>query len=301
MEQQSTRSKQFSLRSNSGFTIVEFMVASGLGLVILAISLSMFLTNRRLVRYDVQRTSLSQNLRSALDIMGMNIRLAGENLPPAFPAVEIIDGISGAPDELIIRRNIRDEVLKVCQTVADGSSDYLFFALSDLTPGCIYSDQAQNFSSWSTYRSEEGPEVSAYIYDPSTGTGEFFTYANEVDTGTTMYIELPSGDQWQNDYDPGLTAAYLLEEWHFSLVNDTLQMVIDNDDANPINIVFGLTDFQVQAELAGGTVVDEFAPPNQWPELQSVIISLSGEAATADQTLSRTLTSRFFPRNVLSN
>ena len=75
--------------SDSGFSIAEFIVTSTLGLIILGICLSTFSTSRALVRYDMDRTSLNQNLRGALDILGMNVRLAGENLPGFFPAIVV--------------------------------------------------------------------------------------------------------------------------------------------------------------------------------------------------------------------
>ena len=86
---------------------MELIVSAGIGLGLLAATAGVVMSNRGLFNVDMVRTKLNQNLRSSLDIVGMNVREAGENLPGAFPAVELIDGGAG-PDHLILRRNLLD-------------------------------------------------------------------------------------------------------------------------------------------------------------------------------------------------
>src|SRR5690606_12792998 len=129
---------------NSGFTLVELMVAAGIGLGLLAATAGVVLSNRGLFNIDMVRTRLNQNLRSSLDIIGMNVREAGENLPGSFPAVELING-NDEPDELVLRRNLVDEVLKLCVVIDIGTAAPFIFAIPGTTQGCTYDDQQVNY------------------------------------------------------------------------------------------------------------------------------------------------------------
>src|SRR5690606_6020349 len=79
-----SRLRRSILASDKGFTLVELLVTSFLGLIMLALTLSATTSNRRLYKYDLVRTRINQNMRSALDIMGIDVRQAGENLFSTF-------------------------------------------------------------------------------------------------------------------------------------------------------------------------------------------------------------------------
>jgi type IV pilus assembly protein PilW len=305
MAMNSIRFKQYLLNSDSGFTVAELLVSSLIGLMIAGMTLSVSLSNRGLFQFDLARTKLNQNLRSSLDVIGLNIRQAGENLPLTFPAVEIVNGADGAADELVLRRNLLDEILKVCQPVNAGSSDDIFFAIPGTTAGCVYSDQLQNQTAWQTYRLDNGGSVRAYVYDPSTGDGEFFDYDSETDTGTSRLVSRGSGS-WENDYSVGTSAVYLIEEWRFRVdaVNYSdpmLQLIINGDENNPQNVIYGITNFQVTATMEDDSELEEFGSGSQWVDLKELSISITGEETSKGEVISRTVRGQFFPRNVLSN
>ena len=69
---------------DSGFTVLEMLVASSIGLLVLTLLLSSTLASKNLFRADVVRTRINQDLRSALDIVGSQVRVAGENFVVSF-------------------------------------------------------------------------------------------------------------------------------------------------------------------------------------------------------------------------
>ena len=161
---QSLKLRRYTPSCDRGFTLVELLVANLLGVIVVGMTISVVLQNRDLYQHDITRTRLNQNLRSALDVIGINAREAGENLPAGFPAVEVIDG---PPDELILRRNLIDEVLKLCQPITAGSGPGpAYFSAVGSEPGCSYADQTANYDAWRQERLDRGGVVSAYIYDP---------------------------------------------------------------------------------------------------------------------------------------
>lgn len=300
------QSKQYlrSLNNEHAFTLLELLVSSAIGLVITAMTISVTLSNRGIFDYDLARTQLNQNLRSSLDVIGIDIRQGGENLPSNFPAVVLTNGTNGGPDELEIRRNLIDEVLKLCIAITAGSGSDLYFADTSGTAGCSYSGNTQSYNSWRTYRTGHGNTVPAYIYDPSTQKGEFFNYTSEVDGATSYRIQ--RAGTWSNAYTVGNTAAYILEEWHLKLTPDAesgsnILQVAQNNETDPLNIVFGLTDFQVTATLNDGTVQTSFATGSDWSTLKFLTITLSGSDTSRGRQIAKTVSSQFFPRNILSH
>lgn len=291
-------------RSESGTTIIEVMVSATLSLFLVAIVMSAAITNRDTQQYDLARTRLNQNLRGALNLVATNIREAGENLPGTVPAVEIVDG-GANPDELILRRNLLDSVLKLCQPVAAGSTDPMIFGMAGTVAGCIYGDQLGNLDAWRNHRVAEGGQVRAYLYDAATQTGEFFTYTGEVDSGSELSIQRDAAG-WQNSYDVGVTAAYVIEEFRFRLFEEVagdnyLQLIIGQDEANPLNVAFSLSEFTVSARMNDGSTQTTLAPGDEWTDIDYVEVRLSGSESYKEQSVSTTLTGQYYPRNILSN
>ncbi|MCO6431664.1 MAG: hypothetical protein J5J00_12450 [Deltaproteobacteria bacterium] len=289
------------LNSARGFTIPELLITSFLGLLITGLLLSVMQSNRSVLGKDIARTTLNQNLRGALDIVAADIRVGGENLPESVPAIEIVNGSSGASDELVVRRNLFDEVLPVCAAITAGTSSNVYFAVSGTVPGCVYSGQMHSFNIWNVYRQQQpGQELQAFIYDSSTRQGEFFTVTSEINTGVEFALVRGAGS-WQNSYPVGSSAVYVLEEWRYRLQGENLQLVQNRDSANPFNVSFGMTDFQAEAEMQDGTVKSSFLSSDDWTEISALRITLSGTETHGGELMARTLTGEFFPRNVLSH
>jgi len=291
--------KLFTHSSSRGFTVLELLVASMLGSLIVGLAISATMSNRGTLIDDISRVKLNQNLRSALDVVGMTVREAGENLAANFPAIIINN--DGTNSRLTLRRNLLDEVLKVCAPIDSGTSNSeVYFAVTSSISGCGYSDQLHNAQSWQNHLEQRGGATLAYIYNASTFQGEFFTYNTVVDTGTQRYIQR-SGGSWANDYNTSSSAVYILEEWQFQVVNDMLQIIEDGNSGNPLNVVDGIESFQVKALLEDTSEVVVFGSGQSWPTIRTLEISVSGIETTPKTTFEATLSGQFFPRNILSH
>src|SRR5690606_49337 len=92
--------------TEGGFTLLEVLVSMSLTGILMAMVIGSVLLFQGGYATDVVRTRVNSNLRSAMDILSMNIRQAGENLQASFPAVIVEDGEGGAPDVLRVRRSL---------------------------------------------------------------------------------------------------------------------------------------------------------------------------------------------------
>lgn len=269
--------------------------------------LSVTLASRRLLRKDQRRSQVNQDLRLGLDLLGIDIRQAGERLPADFPAVEVVNGADGAPDTLIIRRNVLDDVLPVCESVTSGTTtDELRIARSDGTlQGCdaVPDDNGDtwpdNLENWRDLRLASGGELKAYIFNPVEHWGEFFVY--DADGSTSEFIHKADTGNWTHDYgDTQQCRVYIIQERKYELTGDVLRIVLDSDTGAEERLLHGVLDFQIQAVMADGSVADDLGVADEWSDLSALSVTLTAESEEDGQPMIREVGARFLPRNVLS-
>jgi type II secretory pathway pseudopilin PulG len=112
-------------QQTGGFTLLELVVASAVALTILSIALGVMSDQRRWVLGDRARATANDGLRLASDLIGQDIKQAGERLDADIfqPGVSIIPGTSAlVRDTLVLQRQLLTEKLPVCQSISQGSS-----------------------------------------------------------------------------------------------------------------------------------------------------------------------------------
>ena len=288
------------------------MVVGG---IVVGAALALTLSSRKIYELDEARTSVNQNLRNALTVIGADVREAGERLPTSagniFPAIEIVAGDQGP--ELIVRRNRLADQPTLCSGVS-GSGNTLYIGKSDEPPypecntsnSTVRASLKAQLSSWRTYREAQpgGQQVRAYLYDPLLKTGEFFPYKDENPGG---YSLRRSSGSWGRPYATpaavpaeGQPRLYMLEERRYRKRGEYLEVVLDGDTDHPQNLVFGVTGFTVKARLKNGNTVSVLGTNDDWTQVAAFEVSVTGAAQAGGKTLQRTLTSEFLPRNALN-
>ncbi len=297
--------------ASRGFTLVELLVAAALGMVVLGVAFGLVITNRKVYDLDRGRTALNQNLRSAFDLIGADVRQAGEFLSPDFPVVEIVDG--GDADELVLRRSLSDVVLPVCKPISR-TKIYIHNASSSSRPECLLVDGNGNGlddrqEAWRKFRcAQDGvpgcqrngrEKVRAYLYDPVVGEGDWFVYRD--DTMRRFRIKL-TPSSWSRSYPLShRPRLYLLEERRYRLNGDMIELVLNGDTSNPQSLIDRIDLFRVRAQMNDGSWKTALGSGDQWTHIARIEVEISGSSALRGRSLDRTLRSSFFPRNVLSH
>lgn len=146
--------------NDTGFTLVELLIAMTIGLIILTALSSTFLMQRKI--YDVQEqvAEMVQTARAAMDMMTREIRMGGYDRTDAG-----FDGITYDADQLQIQANINDDEDIIN---ADGSYD-------------------DNENITYTYYDKN----SAYPYEikRKTGSGYFVSFAENIQSFTFVYLK----------------------------------------------------------------------------------------------------------------
>lgn len=282
---------------------MELLVSMALGSLLMTLVMSATIVNKETMGRDFIRTRLNQNLRGALDVVGFDVRLSGENLPNSFPAIELVNGTTAtAPDQLTIRRNLLDEVLNLCTTVTVSTNAEIVFSPTGATTpsACVYANNATNYNSWRNYRLGKGGTVKAFIWDRVNKVGEFFNYGGETSAGSKYAIQR-SGGTWSRTYLANTASIYILEEWTYRVQGDILQLVENQNVTTPYNVSFGIRNFQVSITDTAGTTYTGFNTTNNWKLIRTVTVDITGQEVFQKKNMLRTLTGTYFPRNVLSS
>ncbi|MGF1604356.1 MAG: PilW family protein [Thermosynechococcaceae cyanobacterium] len=131
----STRDSTKIQGEDDGFTLIELIVSAVISLIILAVSLGLINDQRREFLGNQNRSQANQNLRAAMDIIGTDIKLAGERLETVnnLPVIKVIngngiDGDRNEHDRLILQRKVISDTLTVCDTVSSGTSTPIIVA-----------------------------------------------------------------------------------------------------------------------------------------------------------------------------
>lgn len=314
-----TRSRPSSLASSSGLTVIELLIALAVAAIVLGTALALTLSSKNLFSVDRARVETNQSIRGILDIMGNDVRIAGERLNTfgssgtltahSLAAVEVVGGT-----DLYLRRNLLNEVLPLCGPLDSSITSIPITSLDSATYGfqplCNPTDPAVDGNgdgvpdalvAWRTYRAENGPEVGAYVYTRAGGgKSDLFIYAGPDSSASAI---VRAGGTLDNAYTVENQAVILLvEERHYYLNGDVLELVINGDTDNPLRLVNGVTDFKVQVVAADGTqYADYVASGADWASMGGVEIAITGTVRERNRDIERTLSSRYFPRNVLSN
>ncbi len=275
------RSNRLVFKPDSGLTLTELLVGTLISSIVLGVAFFGASLNRQLYLEDQGRNNVNQNLRVALDIVGNDIKQAGEGIgkDPNFPVI-LIDKTTDS-SEIVIRRNLSDTILRLCQDLEKDTSSAVSVVdngddENPPLPGCSVVDDDKDgwpdgLKEWRDYRLTKGNggKVRAFIYDGQ-GNGEFFNYNAEktfdaTDSevtptpppsgGTTSVesgsLETDNTYTWKNNYQAGNgSRIYLLEERRYRLVKEpkdgyTLELVIDGNET--VSITNNLQSFEVTA------------------------------------------------------
>lgn len=315
-ESSSTRSKpstrscadRMSTRSQSGASLIEMLVAVTVAGLVAAGALSMALSTRRLYSTDERRTDLNQQLRTGMDLLGVELRQSGQGLPQDFPALEIADGGGTNPDTVTLRRNLHGTVLPVCGAITAGTSvDELRAADSGGSPpaGCTpladtdADGWPDNIDEWRDHRTAQGGAVDIYVFNPVSGAGQFVEFDGDGSTGDFLGVDSPAS--WQiSCLVTEQCRAYILEEHRYVVNAGVLRYSINGNVADTIDLIDHVTGFQAVARFVDGSSQNTLAIADDWSELRTLEITLSGQVVVEQRTIDRTLTSAFLPRNVIS-
>ena len=279
----------------SGFTILELLVAMFITSVVAMLAMKSLAGLSDIYLEDIGRTRIQQNLRGAMDIISMNVRQAGEGLDRFFPALTLNSGT------LTVRKKILHEVLTVCRDVHAGDDRINISDEHSSTPECLPVNVGPSITSWHDFRSAEGGQYAIYIYDRAAKTGQFVNYTGE---GSSYHGDYLTIDRIDRPYPERSSNLYIIEQFAFShdSGSSTLRLVINGNTSQPQDVAYRITDFDVDLTMQDESTRTALAPADTlgWKDVREVDVTLTGIEAWKSRTMSRTVTGRYFPRNVAS-
>lgn len=136
-----------------GHALIELLVASGISVVVVMIVIVIFCSQSGMYRRQRQLNEVNQNLRTATDIMGRDVRMAGYGLPSSDSEVSqwvdwvpgitgrivVAQGVGGAPDTLSLTAVFHGPVTTIAMPASQG--DKSIYVAVDTAPAFQAADR----------------------------------------------------------------------------------------------------------------------------------------------------------------
>jgi prepilin-type N-terminal cleavage/methylation domain-containing protein len=120
-------------KRNKGFSLIELIVTMAISSVVVALASQLLLQTQNSFSRDQKRVSTNQKMSSVLEIIGREIRQAGELITdPDFPTIKVTPLSSGSnpPVSLIVYRAVSNP-MSMCTAYANNTAvNRLFFAVN---------------------------------------------------------------------------------------------------------------------------------------------------------------------------
>jgi Tfp pilus assembly protein PilW len=237
------RSKK--LRNSSGFTLVELMVSMSITLGITMVALQALSSTQKEFTQDTRKIDLSQKNASILDVIGRDIRQAGEQIEdPKFPVVKMfpnpVDATKGS--SLVLYRAVSSSLplcIDVSNPIAVGSTISAWPSSSTTTDvvDSFQNCKAETVKAGNTYpealeewKYNRTNKAASYgvIYD-NRGNLQPFTYASEVETaaGSKVYNINMNPVTTTYELKSGMS-AYLVEKKEYLVCGTDLMMRLNS-------------------------------------------------------------------------
>jgi prepilin-type N-terminal cleavage/methylation domain-containing protein len=132
--------KLLATKNNKGFSLIELIVTMAISSMVIALVSQLLLQTQNSFSKDQKRVSTNQKMSSVLEIIGREIRQAGELITdPDFPTIKVTPLSTGSnpPVSLIVYRAISNPI-SMCTAHANNTTvNRLFFAIDTVTnPTC---------------------------------------------------------------------------------------------------------------------------------------------------------------------
>jgi prepilin-type N-terminal cleavage/methylation domain-containing protein len=158
MAQKYTILKAITRTSNKGFTLLELLAGMMITLIVGGLAMQAFINASAMFSKDKKTIESDQNLSAVLEIIGNDIRQAGENISDVnFPVVEFItntdtDSMAGS-SKITIRRGL-SEGLTLCKDLPVDPTSTITIPVVDTTTGNTNCNVTQLLRSRSTTSSQ---------------------------------------------------------------------------------------------------------------------------------------------------
>ncbi|MFC1651109.1 PilW family protein [Candidatus Latescibacterota bacterium] len=241
--------------NENGMTIMELLVATVLGMIILTGAFQFLITQTKNFSMTKQAAEMQQELRHAMNFLNEHVKLAGNGVPPTsgWQVLENYDGGSG-PDSLCVLGSFKSLVI---------STDI----------------NMQSAGVSVKVDSNEGVEIGDLIvisYPPNGWQDIFMVTFTNPGGNQLMHGKLPPWNMTNKLNQAYPSGSLITVVTHYSFFVETeddgrMNLMVQTQAYEPMILAGDIDDFQIRFQLKNNSWVDE---PNELMDIRMVEISL---------------------------
>ncbi len=252
-------------RAESGFSLIELLVATTIVSVVMATAGAFFVASRRFIQDQILSVETTQALRATLDNLERDLRLGGACLTTMASFVSLAGTNVGTTDSITTRTGMVNANLTCIRrplngTVAAGSS---LLPLQSTNPGFVAG-------------------MRAYI-DNGAGVGQYFNVVQVQTSPLALQMDTTTSQSY-----PSGSGVYAVDERTYSVdttTNPSLPtLTITENNGSAVPFASGIESFNVQYTLARNCppcdVVDLPASTSDWMLVNEVTVSVTARSRT---------------------
>ncbi|MCP4582781.1 MAG: hypothetical protein GY839_14320 [candidate division Zixibacteria bacterium] len=265
------------IKNSKGFTLLELLISAAISIVVVGAALSVYLAQHKHMIVQDQISDMQLNVRAGMQELSTKIRMAGYNVPTGLDAIQ---AYNTNPDSIVVMYDTELlEGVTINHAMPQPSAELR--CDGDISP--LQDDQ------W------------AYIYNPTTQSGEFFLITHvQVAAGHIQHNTMPLS----TTYPVGSIIMAMEASKYFvdaTTDPDHPRLMVQNFSDTPQIYSDNITDLQFQYVLSSGATVD--VPPMS-SMIREVVINMDARTERTDEVLdgdgyrTRTLQTKVMVRNL---
>lgn len=223
-----------------GFSLVEMIVSTVMGMIIVGVAFGGFIIMRQTFLLDKGSADVNQRLKTILATIGPDMQQLGQGLTgTSLPLVKLEVNTTPVKSSVITTTKV---------IIAKALSPKNPLAKNTSSTTIEVNEDVLTLEEWKNARINNGGKITATIIN-SAGQQQFFDYTGEdFTTDPNVRTINISSTTWNDDYNAS-SSIYLMEKRRYEVKDNTLTLTVNDNTADSLKLVEDVEKLDIVATI----------------------------------------------------